>query len=309
METSLPVTNRRASLLYAGGAVVLWSTVATAFKLGLQGLSVAGLLFIACGVSLLFFGVFLVATGQTGHLRATTLRDAALSAISGALNPFAYYLILFHAYSLLPAQLAQPLNMIWPVTLALLSVPLLKQKIGWRQFLALIICFGGIVVLSSQGGLSGFSQTSFTGVVLATGSSFFWALYWILNVKDPRPVAVKLFLNFLAGFIYLLIFMIVESGFTFQKGLSLWAALYVGLFETGITYVVWMKAMQFSDNSAVTGSLMYATPFLSLIFISSVLGEKIHFTTLLGLMIIITGILTMQFVSKDGRNKLQDPGH
>ena len=39
-----------------------------------------------------------------------------------------YYLILLKAYQLLPAQVAQPLNMIWPVILVFLSVPILKQK-------------------------------------------------------------------------------------------------------------------------------------------------------------------------------------
>ena len=35
----------------------------------------------------------------------------------GLLNPVAYYLILFKAYTILPAQVAQPLNMIWPIVL------------------------------------------------------------------------------------------------------------------------------------------------------------------------------------------------
>jgi len=55
-----------------------------------------------------------------------------------------------------------------------------------------------------------------------------------------------------------------------------------------------MKAMQLSDNNAVTGSLIYAAPFLSLLLISSVLGEKIHPTTIAGLVLIVSGIVYQQ---------------
>ncbi len=282
----------------------MWSTVATAFKLGLQGQDVTAMLFVATAVSVLIFLGYILFTRQLGVLAGTTRRDLVRSAVAGALNPFAYYLILFKAYSLLPAQLAQPLNMIWPVTLALLSIPLLKQKIRWQQLLALMVCFAGIALLSSQGSLSGFKNTSLPGVLLATGSSLFWAGFWILNVRDSRPAAVKMFLNFSAGLIYLLVLLLLGPPAAFGKGIPLLAAVYTGIFETGITYLVWMKAMQMSDNNAVTGSLMYLTPFLSLVFIATVLGEKIHLTTIAGLLIIVAGILVMQFFSRHERKKL-----
>ncbi|NLX29939.1 MAG: DMT family transporter [Bacteroidales bacterium] len=291
--------NMPQSLAYAGMSVLIWSTVATAFKLALRAMDPVQLIFIAAGVSTLFLLLYLVATGQIRYLAGTTARDLLHSAAVGLLNPFGYYLILFQAYSLLPAQLAQPLNMVWPITLAFLSVPLLKQKISRKQFLALGISFMGIVVLSSQGSLSGFRNTSLTGVLLAVGSSFLWALYWILNVRDHRPEAVKLFWNFLFGFLFLLMVMPLLSSFTFPLGTPLWAALYTGLFEVGITYLLWMKAMQLSSNNAVTGSLIFAAPFLSLLFISTIVGEKIHATTLAGLALIVGGIVWQQTGKKE----------
>ncbi len=288
------VKNQDKSLGYAALSVLIWSTVATAFKLALRELDPVQLIFIASGVSALFILFWLLVTGQFRQLSQTTGRELLRSMAVGLLNPFGYYLILFKAYSLLPAQLAQPLNMIWPVTLAFLSIPLLKQKITWRQFLALGVCLLGIVLLSSQGSISGFRNTSLTGVILALGSSLLWALFWIFNIKDQRPEAVKLFLNFFFGFLYLLMIMPLFSEFRFPAGISLWAALYTGLFEVGITYLLWMKAMQLSDNNAVTGSLIYAAPFLSLLLISSVLGEKIHPTTIAGLVLIVSGIVYQQ---------------
>ena len=289
------------SLIFALAAVLIWSTVATAFKIGLRELHFSQLIFIAAGISALFLFGYLAITGKIGQLKKTTRKDIIQSAVTGALNPFGYYLILFKAYSLLPAQLAQPLNMIWPITLAMLSVPMLGQKISWRSFLALGVSFVGIVILSSQGGISGFKETNLWGVTLAVGSSVFWALYWILNVKDRRDEAVKLFMSFLFGFLYLLIILPFMSGFRFPAGESLWAAFYIGFFEVGITYLLWMKAMQMSTNNAKTGSLIFIAPFISLIFISLILKEKIFITTISGLVLIISGIVWQQFFIKKSR--------
>lgn len=294
MGTPLRVTDRRKSLLYAGAAVLIWSTVATAFKLGLRELHFTMLIFIASGVSTLIFLLYLLFNRQLGLVLHSNRKDLLRSAGLGLLNPFAYYLIIFKAYSLLPAQLAQPLNMIWPLVLAMLSVPMLKQTITWKQFLSLGICLVGILILSSQGSLSGFRNTNFSGVMLALSSSLFWAFYWILNVRDHRPEAVKLFLNFLFGFLYLLLLVPLTSGFHFSTGISLWAAIYIGCFEVGITYLIWMKALHYSDNNAVTGSLIYIAPFLSLILISTIIGETIHLTTVLGLILIASAILYQQ---------------
>ncbi len=94
--------------------------------------------------------------------------------------------------------------MIWPIILVFLSVPLLKQKIERKSFFALFISFAGVYLISSQGHPFRVGRSDPAGVLLATGSSVFWALYFILNVRDKRDDAVKLFLNFLFGSLYLL---------------------------------------------------------------------------------------------------------
>ena len=190
------------SYLFAGLSVLFWSTVATAFKLALRDLDFIQLIFYASGVTLFILFLFLIFQGKLGEVFRQTPMQILNSALVGALNPLIYYLILFKAYSLLPAQLAQPLNMVWPITLALLSVPLLNQRIGWVSIVALFISFTGVIFISSQGGITNFKNTSVPGVLLALASSIVWSLYWILNVRDKRDEIVKLFLNFLFGFIF-----------------------------------------------------------------------------------------------------------
>jgi len=280
--------------IYALCAVLLWSTVATAFKLGLQKLSPLYLILSASVVSTIVFFFTILIQGKIRSLFKVTPAGLAKSALLGALNPFGYYLILFQAYSLLPAQVAQPLNMVWPITLALLSAPLLKQKITMRNFIAIGISFIGVVFISSQGSLSGMANTSIYGALLALGSSIIWSLFWVLSVLDKRDELFKLFWNFVFGLIYLLITAYIFTDFSMPAFNELPAAIYIGFFELGITFILWMKAMSLSENNAKTGNLTFLAPFLSLIFIHFILGETIYITTFIGLIFIISGIWVQQ---------------
>jgi drug/metabolite transporter (DMT)-like permease len=288
------MSSNKKAYLFAGLAVFFWSTVATAFKIALREYDFIQLIFYASGVTVVLLFLVLVFQKKTRFIFQQTQRQWLNSVLIGAFNPLLYYLVLFKAYSLLPAQVAQPVNMIWPVTLAMLSVPLLKQKISWLNFAALIISLTGVFFIASQGGSEGFKNTSILGLSLAVGSSVLWSLYWILNVLDRRDEIVKLFLNFVFGFIFLIPVVILFSGFEIQPGRGLAAIVYVGIFEVGITYIFWLKAMNYSTNNAKIGNLVYFAPFLSLVFIRFILKEQIFATTFIGLIFIVVGVMVQQ---------------
>ena len=66
---------------------------------------------------------------------------------------------------------------------------------------------------------------------------------------------------------------------------------YIGMFEMGITFLVWLKALRNAKTTAHVVNLIYLVPFLSLCVIALVLGEKILPSTIVGLVLIITGIV------------------
>lgn len=275
-------------------AVFFWSTVATAFKIALREFDFIQLIFYASGVTVCLLFFVLLFQHKLRLAFKQTPRGWANSVFIGAFNPLLYYLVLFKAYSLLPAQVAQPLNMIWPITLALLSVPFLGQKISWVSLTALFVSFVGVFFISSQGGISGFAKTNALGVFLAVGSSVLWSLYWIFNVRDKRDQIVKLFLNFLFGFLFLVPVVYFFSDFKIHLGPSFYAIVYVGLFEVGITYILWLKAMELTTSNAKIGNLVFFAPFLSLVFIHFMLKESIYITTFIGLVFIVAGVLLQQ---------------
>jgi len=282
----------RQSYIYAGLAILFWSTVPTAFKLGLAELPILPMLTIASVTSAIVLFLILLKDGKISLLKDSGPKELLNSALLGFINPFLYYIILLRAYQLLPAQVAQPLNMIWPIILVFLSVPILKQKIAKKSFLALFISFGGVYLISSQGSPFSPGNADLSGILLATGSSVFWAFYFILNVKDKRDEAVKLFLNFLSGSIYLAAALVITGSWPENinfKGVA--GSVYIGIFEMGITFYFWLKALQLSPTTDKVSNLVYVAPFLSLVFVHFILHEPVYYTTPAGLLLIISGIL------------------
>ena len=282
---------------YAIIAALLWSTVASAFKISLRYLDFLQLLFYASIASIIFLFVALLIQNKLYLLKNYSQKDYLYSALFGFLNPFLYYIILFKAYSLLPAQEAQPLNYTWPIMLVLLSIPLLGQKVGLKSFFAISISFLGVLTISTQGNILGFRFTNFNGVLLALSSAVIWALFWIYNKRDKRDDIAKLLLNFIFGFIYLLVVLLLFSKITIPDIKGLLGAIYVGLFEMGITFVLWSKALKLSKTTAKISNFIYLVPFLSLIWVHFFVGETILFSTIIGLIFIVIGIVLQQYRS------------
>ncbi len=209
----------------------------------------------------------------------------------GLINPFAYYLVLFKAYSLLPAQEAQPLNYTWPIAIALMTSIFLKQKLTIRTIIGLLSAFVGVVIIATHGKVLSLSFHNTLGVILATGSSIIWATFWILNLKDKRDSSVKLFAAFLFGCILSSVYILLFDSFSVSNIKFIFGAIYVGFFEMGITFFLWMKGLQLSSDRAKTSTLAYLSPFISLIFIAIILKENILPSSILGLVFIIGGIL------------------
>ena len=284
--------------IYALSAILCWSTVATAFNVALADMDFILLLLISSAVAMLFMGSLLLFSSQLKKAFSGSKKDYLRSASLGFLNPFLYYLILLKAYSIIPAQFAVSLNYIWPITLVLLSIPLLKQKIGIKSILCILLSFAGVLVIANKGSFTSIEIPNYLGVILALGSSLFWALYWIFNVRDQREEKEKLFLNFVFGFAYTLIFISLFGEFKLPSTKSILAAIYIGLVECGLAYLFWLKAMKNTSSTDKISNLVFLSPFISMFFLYLIIGESIYISTLVGLGLIILGIVLQKFVKK-----------
>ncbi len=286
--------NQRRAMQLGVMAVLLWSTVATAFKLSLNHMTPAQLLLFASLSSAAVLTGILAYQGRLGLLRRQWCRSPGLFVKAGLLNPFLYYLTLFAAYDQLPAQQAQALNYTWAILLSLLAVPMLGQRLRAWDLLAALLAYGGVVVIATGGDLLQLQFDNPVGVGLALLSTLFWSLYWIVNTKDRGDPTASLLLSFLVALPLIFAVCLWRGELTLPPWQGIAGALYVGLFEMGLTFVLWLSAMRSSTHTAPLSNLVFLGPFLSLFFISRFLGEAIASSTLLGLGLIILGLALQQ---------------
>lgn len=289
--------NQKKAYLYAILAVLCWSTVATAFKIALKYADFIQLLFYTSAISAIVLFIILILQNKLKLLSNIKATSLIKSLLLGALNPFLYYVVLFKAYSILPAQEAMTLNYTWPVMLIILSIPLLKQKLTLKSGIAVLLSFAGIIVIASKANISEFKLSNFNGDMLAIGSSVIWALFWILNMKDDKDSVIKLFLNFLSGSFFSFVLLWFTSGLNINPQ-AIPSFIYIGIFEMSLTFVLWLTALKYTFSTDKVSQLIFLSPFLSLFFINIIIGESIHYSTLIGLIFIVSGILIQQLKLK-----------
>ena len=283
------IVNQNKAYIFATIAVLFWATASTSFKLTLRYLNTIEMLFYSSLTASIALFIILLFQKKTKKLFKSGKKEILNSAILGLMNPFFYYIILFKAYTLLPAQIAQPLNFVWPIMIVVLSIPILKQKIPLKSLFAIFVSFFGVLLISTKGRLFNLRIDEPYGVFLALSSSLIWALFFIINVKNKKDEVVRLFLSFTFGSIYTFILLFPIISLPPLPGIL--GAIYIGLFEMGLTFVIWIKALKYSSTTAQVNNLIYLTPFLSLIVIRIVIKEIILFSSIIGIILIILGII------------------
>jgi RarD protein len=197
-------------------------------------------------------------------------------------------------------QYTSALNTGWlvgitPVFMALLGLLFFNEKITLPQSFGIVIAFAGLVVLISKGNLSSVSFISNKGDFLVLASSFTWGVYSLINKKvsfNYSPLMTILFL-FLFMSLYLAPFTINHKNIEAVINLTLtsWGALlFLGIFCSGIAYVLWAQALNEMSSSQV-GAFLYIEPFVTLIGSWLLLKEEISMVTILGGVTIIAGVI------------------
>lgn len=270
--------------------MLLWSTVATGFKLGLAVMSVAQLLWLGTLISWTVFALYAAVRGEFRPNKTLLWQSGLL----GLINPVLYYLVLFAAYDRLPAHIAQPLNYTWAITLTILAIPMLGQQLNLRMAAGIVISYLGVVVLLNSSGADSQTPLSYTGITLALGSTVLWAAYWLLNTRWQHPPGAVMFYSFTTGLLVLTVIVLSTDTLpTFNLQNLIYGA-WVGAIEMGVTFILWQSALRLTTHVGRISQLIFLSPFVSLFIISQVLQEDIGPMAIMGLLIIVAGIVLNQ---------------
>lgn len=282
--------DERRALGYALTSVLLWSTVATGFKLGLREMTPAQLLFLGSVVSLVVFAL--------AHWRRRRLLPAVApsppraylqAAALGLLNPLAYYLAMFAAYERLPAQIAHPLNYIWAIVLALLAAPMLGQRLPGRVWAGMAVGYAGVWVLLTRGALVDLAGFDPVGVALILAGAVLWSLYWLLAARLRLPPETRLLTGFACATPLIGVICHFTDGLPAPSARHLAFGAWLGLVEMGVAYLLWQRALALTRRAGALSQMIFLSPFISLALIAAVLGERIHPSAVAALALIAAG--------------------
>ncbi len=242
--------------------------------------------------------MLLALRGELAGLPRLPRVDVILCLAIGAINPGLYYFLLFAAYDRLPAQEAMALNYTWALTLPLLAAPLLGQRLSRSDVKAALVSYCGVFIIATRGDVLGLRFADPLGVALAVASTVLWGLCWIANTRHSLPPITGLFLNFTGSTPLLLIALVASDQATLTLGVGLLGGIYVGLFEMGLSFILWLNAMRLTSSSARISTLIFLSPPLSLVFIAVLLKEPVRLYTLSGLGLILLGLLMQHWPGK-----------
>jgi len=291
-------SNQNKAYLFAGIAIFFWSTVATAFKLALEHLEPIQLVFYSTLFSVIVLFLITLIQGKLGLIKSFSKSDLVRCAFLGLLNPCLYYIILFKGYDVLPAQEAMVINFSWPIMIVILSIPILKQKIDIKSFLSIVVCYIGVVVIASKGNVFSMQFESPLGVSYILITTVIWSLFWLFNTKNSNDSVVSLFLIFLFSLPYILIIAYYSDSFVIPSLKGVIGSAYIGLFEMGVSVVLWQLALKTSTTVSRVASLVFITPFLSLLILYFVLKEDILVSTIFGVILICLGLILQKYFSR-----------
>ncbi len=290
--------NPRKALILGVSTILMWSSVSTAFKIALDTLEPFQLIFLGLLTASIILATYVLYTGEWKSIKAITKKDC-INIFAQGLALYFYYLFLFSAYELLPAQIVQPINATWAFVLALMSTVVLKEKFSLGEGFGMMIAYGGVVVIALGGAGAGDSGFDVTGIAFSVICTVFLGAYWIINNRCTLSHKLSLLLGFFVASMLALITLVVsQTSFDNLTMVSFFSVLYLGLFEWGIPFLTWSLALRLTNSIPMISSLSFFTPFLSLIFVSFILKEPILWTTVIGIVLIVGGTIVQQKFKK-----------
>jgi drug/metabolite transporter (DMT)-like permease len=170
-----------------------------------------------------------------------------------------------------------------------------KEKMTLTQLVGIIIAFSGLFFLISEGDLTSIGFISNKGDFLVLASAFTWGAYSIVNKKISLtypPLMTILYLFIMMAIILLPVTANSETLFRLKhlSMLSWICILFLGIFCSGISYVLWAQSLKDMDSSKV-GAFLYIEPFVTVFSAWIFLNENITLLMILSGIIIISGVI------------------
>lgn len=187
-----------------------------------------------------------------------------------------------------------------PIFMAILAFIFLREKLVSLQITGIIIAMFGVLFLVGKGNLLSIDLIENKGDLLVLSSAFTWGVYSMINKKialvySPLMTILYLFIMMAVIIIPFNLDRQIVNNIAHLSVLGWSSVLFLGLFCSGIAYVIWAYSLREMDSAKV-GAFLYFEPFITVIAAWLILSETITITMLISGILITVGVI---LVNKD----------
>lgn len=277
--------------------ILLWASIPVVTKKILVELDNLQMLFYSTILSTLVLGILVIFQKKVRDFKEYDRKQYGAMFMLGFLGNYLYYVFLYGALKRTTASEGFILAYTWPILVLILSFVILKEDVTLKKIVGILISFTGIIIITTKGSMLELNLTSLTGDVLALCGALVFALFSVLGKKYNFDKTISVFIYFFIASIFIVPTVLIFSEFVLPSTKVLPWIIYNGIFVNGISYIFWFKALEHGETHIIS-NLLYLTPFISLIYISIFLNEKILLSSVIGLVVIVSGVLSQYIKSK-----------
>ena len=285
------VVQKKTFSFYLITTILCWSATPAIAKLALAEMDNFQLLFYTTIVG--FFSLFLLNLflGKLRLLKAFTFRDYLTMSGIGFIGIFLYHIFFFGSFMFAPAGQANVLNYLWPVFVIIFAILVLKEKYNYKTILAVILSLFGAAIVISGNNPFVFDNQYIKGYLLASIGAICYGFFSVLGKKYLYDKYLSMLIYFFSAAVIIIPVSLMVSGFVIPKSIvTLTAIMILGGLMNSIIFVFWFKALSLGHTHQIA-NLIYAVPFLAMIWTYFLNDEQLAESSLIGLGLIVTGII------------------
>ncbi|MDR0383255.1 MAG: EamA family transporter, partial [Spirochaetaceae bacterium] len=230
---------------YALITIIFWAMAFIFTRIALKCLSAFSLGFLRYFVA----AFFLVIIAVFLKIKIPNKKDMKWFLLSG-LSGFSLYVITFNkGCETVSASTSSIIIATTPVITALLARIIYKEKIKYFQYLAIVIEFVGVAVLTMENGA--FSLNA--GIIWLLLSAFLLSLYNILQRKLTKKYTAlqTTIYSIFIGEVFLLVFLpSAINEIKHVPPMQFFYIAFLGIFSSAIAYISWAKAISKSPKTS-----------------------------------------------------------
>ncbi len=274
--------------------MIFWGFTFVLFKYASESFRPVTIVFLRLFVSIFFLFGFALLFKRLGRIKR---KDQKWFILMALFEPFFYFLGEANGLMLVSATIGAVIISTIPLIVPFGAYYLFKEKLTRLNIIGLVISFAGVlmVVLNRSSG----TATDLRGILLLFVAVFAAVGYTLVArklVEDYNPITITSYQSFYGLLMFLPLFLFRElplPDFDSISGRSFFAVLYLGIFGSGICFILLTLAIR-ELGAAKANIFANIVPVVTAIVSFFLLREPMPLIKVAGILVAISGLLMTQ---------------